>query len=202
MVSLFTFGSSCLFSFFEARPCDIDGIFEEQGANAPTPFPERNNHDWSPFDSRSQFEFADLLYSKAELSSAETNRLLEIWQAWSLESEGHTDAPFKSHRDLLATVDAITYAEASANWKSFSVSYDGEVPEDNPPKWMTDEYAVYYRDPHEVVQNMLADADFADEFDYVPYREYKGAGNRIYGNYMSGDLANKYAVCISSIFVS
>jgi len=59
---------------------------------------------------------------------------------------------------------------------------------------MTTKYDVWYRDPHEVVKNILASPDFEGQINYVAYREFDG-GQRRYGNMMSGDWSWRQSVC-------
>ncbi len=79
----------------------------------------------------------------------------------------------------------------TAPWFSFKIKYSGAIPEDNPPKWMTDTYEVCARDANLVVANLLKNADFDGEFDYVPYKEFNASGDQCYCNYFSGGLAQK-----------
>ncbi|TDL13740.1 hypothetical protein BD410DRAFT_817270 [Rickenella mellea] len=54
---------------------------------------------------------------------------------------------------------------------------------------MEDEHVVWFRDPHNVIKNMLSNPDFHLEFDYAPFREEDANGQRRWGNFMSGDWA-------------
>jgi hypothetical protein len=60
---------------------------------------------------------------------------------------------------------------------------------------MTVEYELFYRDPHDVIKNMIADPTFKCAFDYIPYQEFDEDGDRQYGNLMSGNWAFHQAVC-------
>lgn len=64
---------------------------------------------------------------------------------------------------------------------------------------MTALYEIYYRDPREVIKNMIADKTFKNAFDYVPYQEFDEDGFRRYENLMSGDWAFLQAVRFCSI---
>jgi hypothetical protein len=104
----------------------------------------------------------------------------------------HGDSPpFLNHNDLYETIDAIPVG--GVPWQSFTFTYEGPKP-DNPPKWMDAEYVVWYRDPHQLFLNMLKNRDFAESFDYAPFRQYDKNGDRRYQNFMSGDWAWKQAV--------
>lgn len=51
-------------------------------------------------------------------------------------------------------------------WNWFAVEYTGAVPAmPNPPLWMQQQYNVWYRDPREVVHQLLGNPGFAKELD-------------------------------------
>jgi len=100
--------------------------------------------------------------------------------------------PFLSHDDLYETIDAIPVG--GVPWQSFTFTYEGPKPADNPPKWMDAEYVVWYRDPHQLLLNMLKHPEFAESFNYAPLRQYDENGDRQYKNFMSGDWGWKQAV--------
>ncbi|KAG1721051.1 hypothetical protein EDB19DRAFT_1962612 [Suillus lakei] len=75
-------------------------------------------------------------------------------------------------------------------WRSFSVKYTGDIPDEGPLPWMTESYYVWFCDPHQVVQNMLANPDYASEVDLRPYREYATEMDECqWQDFMSGDWA-------------
>jgi len=59
---------------------------------------------------------------------------------------------------------------------------------------MTKDFEVWYRNPHEVIKNMLRNTDFNGEMDGLQFCEYDADGQRKYQNFMSGDWAWKQAV--------
>lgn len=63
-----------------------------------------------------------------------------------------------------------------------------------PPSWMVSGFDVWYRNPHDVIKNILANTDFNGEMDAAPFREYNANGQRQYHNFMSGDWAWAQAV--------
>ena len=80
-------------------------------------------------------------------------------------------------------------------WSNFTVHYTGARPPTDVPSWMDDRYEVYFRDPLEVVHNMLANPEFSSTLDYCPYREYETETNeRRWSDFMSGDWAWNQAV--------
>lgn len=175
---------------FEAKPCDAEGNFLPDG-ELPIVDPPRR-HDWSPFESRAEFELAELLFVKARMSHKNINNLLDIWYSSFLDADVDEYAPFANRADLLSTIDCIEVGDAP--WKAFAVRYQGAIPEQNAPKWMFDEYLVCYRDPEVVIDNILSNTDFEGQIDYVPFKEYNADMHRIYSNYMSGNFAYEQAV--------
>lgn len=55
-------------------------------------------------------------------------------------------------------------------------------------------YDVWYRDPLQIVRNMLANPDFNGEMEFAPYRDYTADNKRYWKNFMSGDWAWNQAV--------
>lgn len=105
--------------------------------------------------------------------------------------------PFSNHRELYAAIDSVPVG--GVPWQSISIKYNG-VPShgddsDEPqPKWMSNTYEVFYRDPRLVVHEMLANPDFKDNIDFAPYHVFNEDGDRVYQHLMSGDWAWEQAV--------
>lgn len=140
------------------------------------------------------------------MSASNIDRLLNIWAA-SLRLHGGRP-PFSDHNDLYATIDRTPLGDVP--WQSFSISYTGPRPSEDSdvPAWMDDRHEVFFRDPHEVVLNMLANPDFKNEVDFGPVRAFAADGARQLKNFMSGDWAWRQAVslrchqpCYRSLFV-
>ncbi|KAG1853645.1 hypothetical protein F4604DRAFT_1883373 [Suillus subluteus] len=109
----------------------------------------------------------------------------------------HCDVPpFADHKDLHNVIDATQLGDVP--WQSFLVQYTGECPEVVPP-WMDDEFEVWYRDPHAMVHNILANpTTFKDKIDYTPFREYDASDKmHHWKDFMSGDWAWKQSDIIS-----
>ena len=166
-------------------PCDADGYDLEQGV--PPAIQSESPPDWSPFDSQIQFETADFLFKKAEMSQANIDILMELWA--STTAGGH--APFEDHQQMLETIDAIDCGDSP--WQSFTASYAGAKPSANTPDWMLKEYTVFFRDPLTVVRNIISNPDFDGQFDYAPYTEFEDEKQR-WTDVMSGKWAWKQAV--------
>ena len=139
--------------------------------------------DWTPFTSRSQFEMAEFLFKRAKMSAGNIDELLDIWAADGAVSG--TEPPFQNHTDLYETIDATSIG--GVPWQHFEMSFNGSRPEANVPPWMEQTYEVYFRDPHQLLLDMLADPTFAKDFDYMPKQQFDCHGTRYYENFMYGD---------------
>ncbi|KAG2337208.1 hypothetical protein BDR05DRAFT_978582 [Suillus weaverae] len=84
-------------------------------------------------------------------------------------SHGETP-PFANHVDMYNVIDSTPLGDIP--WQSFTSEYNGTLPEDDVPPWMTSEYDVWFRDPRLLMQNILSNPDFKDEFDYALLQEY------------------------------
>jgi hypothetical protein len=127
------------------------------------------------------------------MPASDIDTLCDLWAASMLKYNGA--APFAGHRDLYSCIDEVKVGDV--RWSSFKLSYKDQLPAgDESPSWMTAEYEVWYRNPHEVVKNMLANTDFDGEMDSAPYRDYDANGDRQYSNFMSADWAWKQAVML------
>lgn len=175
-------------------PCDENGDFLPARA-PPSKAPEAAATDWSPYQSRAEFELAEFLYSREQMSAGNINTLLDLWAATLLQYGG--SPPFTSAKDLYSTIDSTRLGEIK--WESFSMSWQGVIPDRNPPPWMITQYDVWFRNPRDVIHNMLGNPDFDGEIDYAPLREFDGTTRRL-KNFMSGDWAWNQAV--SHMFAS
>lgn len=138
------------------------------------------------------------MYSDAELSQRKIDTLLELWSASLVP---HNDSPpITNYRDLHRQIDAIELGNVS--WENTCLKYNGPLPETTrTPEWMTSEYDVWYRNPRQMIKNILARPDFEGHVDYAAYQEFISEQRR-YGNLMSGDWAWQQSVrCAHSIFV-
>ena len=141
--------------------------------------------------------------------------LLEIWGASLLELGGNP--LFTNHTDLYHVIDSMSAGDVK--WENFKVTYkrkqdrqdesdelvevvelaaqDGQDGQDEPEApWMSDVYDVWYRDPRQVVHNLLGRTDIKDEMDFVPYREFDATNDqRRWEDFMSGDWAWDEVVC-------
>jgi hypothetical protein len=134
-----------------------------------------------------EFETADFLFKKVEMSQKDTDVLMRLWASTTADRR----APFKNHQDMLAAIDSI--ADGDVPWHSFSAKYSGTCPPTNPPDWMVKEYTVYYRNPLTVLRNMISNPGFDRQFDYSPYKESEDGAHK-WSDVMSGNWAWERAV--------
>ncbi|KAG2122710.1 hypothetical protein BD769DRAFT_1629193 [Suillus cothurnatus] len=170
------------------RPCDPEGNFLLPGA-LPLPLSEKSADDWTPYCDRLEFELADYIFTRNQTPAAQINHLLDLWAASLIQAGADTSQVlFTDHRDVYRTIDNTPLGDVK--WQSFSVKYTGDIPDEGPLPWMTESYDVWFRDPHQVVQNMLANPDYASEVDMRPYREFATeTDERQWQDFMSGDWA-------------
>jgi hypothetical protein len=128
------------------------------------------------------------------MSAGDIDHLFSLWDTGLVV---HNDqALFRYHQHLYKTIDASCLAHMP--WECFMVTYkleeqaglpmDGEV-----PSWKKGEHEIWFRDPQLLLENLIGNPDFVDEFDFVPYHEYYNGAHR-FCNFMSGDWAWKEAV--------
>ena len=138
------------------------------------------------------------MFTDAELSRRKVDNLLELWAATLVP---HGDSPpIANTRDLHRQIDAIQVGDVQ--WESVSLQYEGPTPETTrPPEWKTMKFDVWYRNPREVIKNLLARPDLEGHIDYSPYQEFDGE-RRQYSNLMSGDWAWRQSVCFVDLAFS
>jgi hypothetical protein len=100
--------------------------------------------------------------------------------------------------EMYNTIDHIQ--QGNNPWKSVVFRYKGPMPQ-MPLKWMTREYTLITRNIHHLLHEQIACTDFDGHWDYIPFKEFNHAGNRIWTNIMSGDWVAKQAVCVLYISV-
>ena len=75
----------------------------------------------------------------------------------------HYKLPFQNHKELYDIIDSTPLGDMQ--WQSFTVQYDGDVPDGKRPAWMDIEHEVWFCNPKQQLKMMLACPDFANEFD-------------------------------------
>ncbi|KAI6137566.1 hypothetical protein BKA82DRAFT_4379823 [Pisolithus tinctorius] len=176
------------------QPCDSSGNPLPVGQSSPQTPSEKQPNDWSPYSSRLEFELADFLFTRSQMSAANINELLDLWNATLL---GAGSQPvFKDSAEMYKTIDRTILGDVQ--WENFCISYTGERPTDNVPSWMNAAYDIWFRDPKDVIRDMLSRPDFSRDMDYRPFREYESATDkRQWEDFMSGDWAWTQADIIS-----
>ncbi len=178
-------------------PCDKDGNAVPQGT---PPLPRETDNgpeDWTPYNDRSQFELADYIFTKNQTSAGGIDQLLNIWAATLVGTD--LEPPFLDHSDLYCTIDSTPLGDIK--WESFTLKYQGELPDGDIPPWMETKHEVWFRDPRILVHNLLANADFDHKIDISPFQEYDANDNHRYQNFMSGNWAWKQAVRFYYLFI-
>ncbi|KAI6147685.1 hypothetical protein BKA82DRAFT_4329832 [Pisolithus tinctorius] len=145
--------------------------------------------DWALYCSRIEFELAEFLFKCG-------NPL------------------FTNHTDLYCVIDSMSVG--TVKWENFKITYkrkwdgqdepdeqdevielgspggqDGQDGQDEPEApWMFDIYDVWYRDPRQVIHNLLRHADIKDKMDFIPYWEFNATSDqRHWEDFMLGDWA-------------
>lgn len=129
-----------------------------------------------------------------KIPASKIDNLLNVWAA-SLAPH-HDTPPFKDHKELYSTIDATPIPGGNVNWETFNLCFcppDKDLPPDA-ANWKKTKWDVWYRDLCKLIDNMLQNPDFRDEFDYIPHQEYNLDGNHCFHNVMSGDWCWREAV--------
>jgi Plavaka transposase len=147
---------------------------------------------WDPFPSRVAFDFTCFHFIEQQTSAAGINRALDLWAASLLEFG--RDIPWANAQELYATIDSIRHGQAA--WKTYKLCYNGVLPEGTPPRWMTSTFELCTRDSRTLLHQQLETTDFKDKIHYMPYKQFRGDGSRIWSNLMSADWAAKQAVSV------
>uniref|UniRef100_A0A8H8CQQ1 C2H2-type domain-containing protein n=1 Tax=Psilocybe cubensis TaxID=181762 RepID=A0A8H8CQQ1_PSICU len=184
----------------DGRPCDLAGNYLPPNTKPP-PVEPHNKNDFTPFATRTEFEMAEFLFVEEEMSAGRIDRLSQLLGA----NYPDQDPPFANHSDLYACIDSIKQGDIP--WTSFSVTYNGKIPEDGPvPEWMMQKYEVWFRNPLHVLEQQIGNPTYVGNIDYAPKRYYRNGKCR-YRNLMSGQWvwqqANKIAQdikCHGSMF--
>ncbi|KAG2140490.1 uncharacterized protein EDB93DRAFT_1241854 [Suillus bovinus] len=165
--------------------CDENSNFLDP-STPPPPYIAQSSNNWTLYHNRLEFECAKFLYTKNQMSAGDIDKILHLW---GVTLTVHNDnPPFADHKDLYKTIDATLLGDIT--WQSFSLQYNGDKPAGQCPLWMEQSHEVWFRDPHTVIKNMLANLDFKNSIDYVPYWEFEEKSEQCcYKDFMSGDWA-------------
>ncbi|KAG2098550.1 hypothetical protein BD769DRAFT_1631302 [Suillus cothurnatus] len=148
--------------------------------------------DITDFGDTGPMDDKDPLQSTAEFVGT-GDRLYRNYHPFLSVQAGSKCTVFSDHRDLYKKIDNTPLGDVK--WQSFSVKYTGAIPDEGALPWMEDSHDVWFRDPHEVVRNMLTNPDFAMEMNLQPYREFATENHeRQWKDFMSGDWSWAHAV--------
>ena len=166
--------------------CDLDGDDIEPSAPPPPPHHHAED-DFSPFSNCAEFKLAEFLYVKAKMSAGKIDQLLNL-----LASLYDGQPPFMLHQELYSTIDAIKQGEIP--WNSFSITYNGVCPQQNPPTWMNESYEVWFRSPLQVLKGQIANPEYENMMDFALKWVYH-KGKCQYSDLLSRNWAWDQAVC-------
>jgi len=194
------FPSHFQYSQIPGRPCTADGSFLPTLIPEPitdNPMDTSSENLWAPFEDRVVFDFAQYHYVKLQSSEGEITKGLDLLCAMGIKYGSRNGSPWKSAKELYATIDSIQ--TGSAPWKTYKFRYTGPKPP-TPPRWMDEEYELNLRDILKVFEEELMSSEFKDDCDYAPYQEFDPQGDRVWSNLMSGDWAHRQAVRSSASY--
>jgi hypothetical protein len=178
-----------------AVPCTEDGTPIAPNTPPPprTPADATSSNPWSPFNSRLSFEFANYHFTELQSSERQINQALDLWRAAVIQAHGDiANIPWDSAAQMYDTIDSIQ--EGSIPWNTIKFRYTGPLPAGTPPKWMTEDYELCFRDPRAILLNQIASPELQDHFNYVPYKQFDSHRERVWSNLMSGEWAWNEAV--------
>lgn len=159
-------------------------------ASPPALDSDQGPENWTPYKSRLQFEVADFLYRRNQMSAGGIDFVLQLWAA-SLAI--HDDEPpFLNARHMYDTIDSTPLGDVP--WESVSLQYNGAQPTENVPSWMKAEHDIWFRNPRSLVHNLLSNPDFESGFHYAPFQEHTADGVHCFCDFMSANWAWKQAV--------
>ena len=101
---------------FTGRICDQYGN-NIASDTPPPPHPsDRGPDNWAPYNNRVEFEVADFLFRRNQMSGGDIDFISNLWAA-SLAAHGNT-LPFASYVDMYSTIDATPLGDVA--WQNFS----------------------------------------------------------------------------------
>ncbi|KAF8814309.1 hypothetical protein BYT27DRAFT_7250153 [Phlegmacium glaucopus] len=145
--------------------CDVNGNDIPPDTPPPPRDLDRGPHNWMPYNNCLQFEVADFLFRRNQMSAGDINSILSLWAA-SLAIH-NDEPPFSNATDLYNTIDSTPLGDLA--WESFSLQYNGTQPASNVPSWMQ--------------------AEYDSGFDYAPFQEYTTDGVHCFWDFMSANWA-------------
>jgi hypothetical protein len=157
---------------------------------------------WHPFSDRFAFEFADHHFTELQSSVSHINQALDHWLAERIRNCGQDrqveDLPWSSAQNMYDTIDSIK--EGPSVWTTAKFRYTGPRPTGIPPKWMSQNYDLVFRNARTILLDQISLPELDGHFDYTPYVQYNEKGQRVWSNLMSGTWAWDEAVCAPAYF--
>jgi Plavaka transposase len=151
--------------------------------------------DYYPYESRAAFELADFLFWKDQMSGKKVGELMDIWATYQQSCGEELDPPYAGAKDLYNTIDVTEVGDVP--WQAFSVQFNGDIPPNNPPPWMTASYEVWFHDPLWVMEGQLGNKDFGGEIDVALKWVFSKEGKHQFVDLMTGNWAWDQAVKLS-----
>ncbi|KAH9010076.1 hypothetical protein EDB85DRAFT_2077509 [Lactarius pseudohatsudake] len=150
-------------------------------------------NDWTPYNNRLEFEVADFLYRRNQMSAGDINCLLTLWVASLSAHNGKP--PFANTVQMYSAIDSTPLGDTP--WQSFSLQYNGIRSEGNIVSWQEADYDVWFRNPRTLVHGILSNPDFKSNFDLAPLQERTPDGTHRFCDFMSGNWAWRQATIIA-----
>ncbi|KAG5640456.1 hypothetical protein DXG03_008589 [Asterophora parasitica] len=186
------------------QPCDELG--NDLPPNTP-PLPragEQPLDDYSLYGSRAEFELADFLYRKEQMSGKKIDKLMEIWATFSASNDPDSNTPspppFANAADVYNTIDSTELGDIP--WQAFLVKYNGTLPDGTPPTSMTNSYEVWFRDPLKFLEDQIGNPDFNGEMDYAAYQVYGPDRKRRFKDMMCRQIGHGSSQYVVQLFHS
>ena len=162
----------------------------------------RAKDDFFPFIDEEEFQFADFIYTREQMSAGNIDILMQLMSAWhksctsKLDDESNEsepiDPPFNSANHMYNIIDSIPLGNVP--WEGFEVTYNEDIPDNGPPSWMSKTFEVWFRNPLEILEARIGNPDFDGEIDYSPKQVLGKNGKHRFTDLQSGDWAWEQAV--------
>jgi hypothetical protein len=163
-----------------------------QSSSAP-PAAGSSNPFW-PFENRHDSDWVVHYVKDLSASKRQITKGLDLWLSSTLQP-GYIGppVPWRNGKEMYNTVDAIQ--QGTIPWKKYEIKYQGPV-NANSPKWKLQTYELSYRDVVHLIEEQLANPDFKNDCDYVPFMELDEQGEPIYSEFFSGEWT--WSQCVRS----
>ncbi|KAH9033494.1 hypothetical protein EDB85DRAFT_1890181 [Lactarius pseudohatsudake] len=166
--------------------CDEDRNDIPSDTLAPPRNSNQGPNDWTPYNNHLEFEVADFLYRRNQMSAGDINCLLTLWAASLSAHNGKP--PFANTVQMYSAIDSTPLGDTP--WQSFSLQYNGIRSEGNIVSWQEADYDVWFRNPRTLVHS---------DFDLAPLQECTPDGTHRFCDFMSGNWAWRQATIIADI---